>query len=304
MLNQWRQQVKDSLSNTDESTSGSANRYDLTSYAVFSVSGDDRVKFLQGQLTNDIEKVSSHQSQLSAICNPKGRMLSLFLIAEKDDKYLFILPDELMTSTIEHLKKYSVFYKVDIAPCDDYSVTGIDHAGSQQDLTTTEKHNGLQIDWDTNRCLLILPLPEAEALWSSHDFASKPYDEWLANDIQSGIPRLYSETVETFLPHNLNLPELGAVSFDKGCYTGQEVVARMHYKGKLKSRLRCLAGEAQALPDPGSTIFGDDKKVGEVVCSTTINNQTLVLGHCKDSIENTRKIQCASENMPILKLRF
>ncbi len=304
MLNQWRQLVKDSINDSHSSNSRSPSRYDLTSYSVFSVSGDDRVKFLQGQLTNDIEKVSSHQSQLSAICNPKGRMLSLFLVAAEADRYLFILPEELMPSTIEHLKKYSVFYNVDIAPCDEYAVTGIDHAGSQQDLATSQKHNGLQINWDRDRSLLVLPLPDAKTLWNNNDLSSKPYDEWLVNDIQSGLPRLYSETVETFLPHNLNLPKLGAVSFDKGCYTGQEVVARMHYKGTLKSRLRCLEGEEQTLPAPGAAIYGDDKKVGEVVCSASKNNQTFVLGHCKDSIENTRKIQCTDENMPILKLRF
>lgn len=304
MLNQWRQQVKDSLDSSDSNTSGSASRYDLTSYAVFSVSGDDRVKFLQGQLTNDIEKVTAGQSQLSAICNPKGRMLSLFLIAEEADRYLFILPDELMPSTIGHLKKYSVFYKVDITPCDNYAVTGVDNAGSQQDLATTKKQNGLQINWDKERSLLVLPLTDAKDLWNSNDYSSKPYSEWLAYDIQSGLPRLYSKTVETFLPHNLNLPELGAVSFDKGCYTGQEVVARMHYKGTLKSRLRCLEGDCQTLPEPGAAIYGDEKKVGDVVCSATTNNQTFVLGHCKDTIENTRKIQCDPENMPILKLRF
>ncbi|WP_144391408.1 YgfZ/GcvT domain-containing protein [Pleionea sediminis] len=307
MREQWQQLIQERLNQEENLSNSSAIKagdlFDLSSFGVIQLAGEDVIKFLQGQTTNDAQQVTDEKAQLSAICNPQGRMISLFLLLKMNDHWLLILPHTLVEKTINHLKKYGVFFKVDITDLSDKKlVSGLSTDPNNLHLETTTSDDTTLVQWHTDRALLIQSHGAAMVTWQNAKNVH-PYTRWLALDIQTGLPRLYAETSEKFLPHNLNLPELNAVSFEKGCYTGQEVVARMHYKGKLKSHLRCLTGEEQAQPEPGDPIYGDGKKIGEVVSATLHNGNLWLLAFCKDSIENTGKIQCDPEKAPILKLK-
>jgi folate-binding protein YgfZ len=191
----------------------------MTTIGFVHISGPEAKKFLQGQLTCDMEQLVPEQYQLAAHCNPQGRIISLFHLFQREDAYYFVLPASMVEKTILALKKYIVFFKAAI--CAD--VINIQHA----------------------------------------DFFGKE------NLIQRGIPSVYPETSGLFLPHELNLPDLGAVSFNKGCYTGQEIIARMHYRGKLKSHLYQATFSNTLTPTPGSPIVCEnnqtEKTVGTVV---------------------------------------
>lgn len=161
------------------------------SVGLLKVNGSQAKKFLQGQLTCDMEKVSEAQSQLGAHCNPQGRVLFLFRIFLVASDYYLVMPREMIASAIEYLKKFAIFFKITLVNCND----------------------------------------DAQAPWS------KAIQEWQYFDVSQGIPQIYSITSGKFLPHDLNLHLLGGISWEKGCYTGQEIIARMHYRGKLKNQL-------------------------------------------------------------------
>ncbi len=302
MLDQWRQLLAEKLSSTADLQT--PNYFDLSSYGVISLEGDDTKRFLQGQITADIEQISTAQAGLSALCTPQGRMRSLFLLVSlSDNRFFCLLPQELLQPTLETLSKFAVFYKTTLKDVSaEWVVLGKD-AEKSQPLSVSIASAAVVIDWYGNRQIHLEPITTAFEALKNNQNKVLNYQEWLVKDIISGVPRLYSSTIDTFLPHNLNLPELFAVSFNKGCYTGQEVVARMHYKGKLKSHMRYLQGAGTDLPEPGSSIMADDRKMGEVICAASDGKSLHVLALCKDVIESATKIQCELENVPILELR-
>lgn len=302
MQNQWQQWVKQRL--TTSATEPESQYYDLTHYGVISFKGEDSKRFLQGQITADIEQVTQNQARLTATCTPQGRMRSLFvLVALADDHFLGLLPNELVQPTLETLTKFAVFYKTTLEDVtEQWAILGSKCEASEP-LQVTHEGKHISISWYDNRQIQVFPAENAVKFAEEFEHQILPFDKWQIEDICAGIPRLFTSTVDVFLPHNLNLPELSAVSFNKGCYTGQEVVARMHYKGKLKSHMRLLLGKDDRCPEPGSTVIADDKKLGEVICAASDGQTLYILALCKDVIESATKIQCELENAPILELR-
>lgn len=196
------------------------------------ISGVDAKKLLQGQLTCQLDDVSTHQSQLGAHCNPQGRVISFFRLFFYQDAYYLQMRSEMIETAMNALQKYAVFFKVEIAP-DDQALL--------RDTT--------------------ISLPE-----------------WQYQNILAGIPTIYLATTGRFLPHEINLPQLNAVSFNKGCYTGQEIIARMHYRGQLKKHMYRASVKTNTLPAPGSDIF-NEKPCGIVVdsCFQTENMAQLLV---------------------------
>lgn len=221
----------------------------LTSYGLLKVSGVDAKKFLQGQLTCDLEKVTSEGFALGAHCTPQGRVISLFRLFKRDESYYLLLPRSMIDVSATALKKYILFYKAEIKDV-------------SSDFDVTELINSTEHDWKIrNLC--------------------------------NNIPEIYPETSGKFLPHEINLPEINAVSFDKGCYTGQEIIARMHYRGKLKNHLYLVNINRKTLPLPGSPIFylqNQEIKIGgTIVDSTQVgynNYQALIVTDEKNAKNN------------------
>lgn len=183
-----------------------------------SIVGENAKKFLQGQLTCNLDEVTAAESRLGAHCNPQGRVISLFRLFLQDGNYYMQMPRELIPVAMQALQKYAVFFKV----------------------TLTDVSNSFTSD----RTDILL-----------RDSSS----------ISQGIPAIYPETSEKFLPHELNLPELNAISFNKGCYTGQEIIARMHYRGKLKTHLYKATVETKSPITRGADIYLEGKRSGSIV---------------------------------------
>jgi folate-binding protein YgfZ len=252
----------------------------LSHEGVLAVRGVDAGKFLQGQLTCNLDYLSDAKATLGARCTQKGRMQSSFRILLEGDGYLLAMASELIEAQLLDLKKYAVFSKSKLT---DESASWTRFGLNEGDDALVAL--GLDLPQDTdavvrgNDLIAIRVSPGRAELWVRADQASDvrgrlagllsegSLNDWLLGQIRAGIGQVVGLTRETFIPQMLNLQAVGGVSFKKGCYTGQEIVARMQYLGKLKRRLYRLNLSSGQLPEPGTALFSPvhGSAVGEVV---------------------------------------
>src|SRR5690606_20161061 len=264
----------------------------LSHEGVLAVRGADADKFLQGQLTCNLNYLSDTQASLGARCTQKGRMQSSFRILLQGDGVLMAMASELLEPQLADLKKYAVFSKSKLT---DESAAwvrfGIDHGDAA--LTNL----GLELPADTDSVarndglIAVRVSPDRAELWVTADQADAiksrlsalltegALNEWLLGQIRAGIGQVMPSTRELFIPQMLNLQAIGGVSFKKGCYTGQEIVARMQYLGKLKRRLYRVKLDVGDLPEPGTQLFSPshNSAIGEVVLAARAENHIELL---------------------------
>ena len=214
----------------------SLNHYDLVE-----VAGVDAEKYLQGQLTCDVVNLAAGASTLTTHCDPKGKMNSLFrLIKLSAEQFLILMPKTLL-APLDHLKKYAVFSKVTFQVLD-WQIVGL--IGEKCGRIQAQ----IELDIDENRTILLNPTP-LDVTFNGDE------KQWLCADIQTGLPSLNAETQNEFIPQALNLQAIEqAISFTKGCYIGQETVARAKYRGANKRAMYVLSGETTVTPKIGSEI--------------------------------------------------
>ena len=252
----------------------------LSHEGVLAVRGSDASKFLQGQLTCNLNYLSDTQASLGARCTQKGRMQSSFRILPEGDGVLLAMAGELLEPQLADLKKYAVFSKSKLT---DESAAWVRFGLVEADAALTAlgldlppdtdsvaRHAGLiAIRVSPGRTELWAPAAQAQSLATqlSSTLAQGSLNDWLLGQIRAGIGQVMPATRELFIPQMLNLQAVGGVSFKKGCYTGQEIVARMQYLGKLKRRLYRLQLDASDLPEPGTALFAPThgSSIGEVV---------------------------------------
>ncbi|MDO8311899.1 MAG: folate-binding protein YgfZ [Sideroxyarcus sp.] len=243
---------------------------DLSQFGILKVSGEDAQSFLQNLLSNDIREVNGNRAQLSSINNAKGRMLAGMLVWRSSDDYLLQLPRGLCETIRKKLSMYVLRAKVKISDVSDEIVCiGISGSNAQttvQALYPTlpqQAMDVLQHDADTvlrrdARRFQIASSPQQGALlWQALSKVAKPVGspcwDWL--DIRAGIPFIQPATLEAFVPQMVNFEVIGGVNFKKGCYPGQEVVARMHYLGKPKRRMYLAHLESDIAPQAGDELY-------------------------------------------------
>jgi tRNA-modifying protein YgfZ len=228
---------------------------DLSHLGLLEISGVDAVTFLQGQVTNDVKLLVGNNAHYTAYCNPKGRMLALFLAFAHHDHLHLQLNRELLEPIMKRLKMYVMRSKVEIKdvsndiirfglngpeaasmlvpfftkiPTQDYELVSLEN-GALLKLPSFNHDARFEIFTDAGNAPFIW-----EALKANCQLVEKPY--WDGLEIQAGIPDIELATQEQFVPQMLNLDILNAINFKKGCYTGQEIVARTHYLGSVKRR--------------------------------------------------------------------
>ena len=268
---------------------------DLSQYALIEASGEDLVDFLQGQLSNDIKLVTQETGQLSAYCNPKGRILASFRIFKRNENYYLRLHSSIVEATLKRLRMFVMRSKVELQDrSDELSRIGV--AGLNASSKLSKMFDNLPKNTDdssTENDLTIIklagsipryevhgPLEQIKVLCESlqSDGVKIGENSWNLLSIRAAIPEIVAETVEAFVPQMVNLQAINGLSFTKGCYPGQEVVARMHYLGKLKRRLFVCSAETDTLPVPGESIMTSDEneqKVGQIVNSSRVNNHKI-----------------------------
>lgn len=268
----------------------------LSKSGLLKISGPDAKKLLQGQLTCDLEEVTATESRMGAICNPQGRVISLFCVFLLNENYYLIMPQNMVASTQATLKKFAVFYKVILEDASQtlFTMGYINHQLPSHDIDESI----IKIPVKNDRYVLIGDINKMNNLWNkliNHASISTP-EHWKFLDLCAGIPTIYPETNAKFLPHEINLHELNAISFSKGCYTGQEIIARMHYRGKLKNHMYQAILKSDTPPPPGADVFclesGNIKLVGSVIDSSLEENsdhltyRTLIIINDADAKNN------------------
>lgn len=260
---------------------------DLSPLGLIKVSGNDAQTFLQSQLTNDISEVDSTHSQLNAYCNPKGRMLALFRIFKTDESYLLQTPKELLEDIIKRLKIYIFRAQVELQAVDEFVQVGISGPQALESLTQFSNISSIKINATIREhgitvtrihgiqpSFQLLGPPEAmQPIWDRLCELATPigYPCWSWLDIMAGVPTVLPGNIEELIPQTVNLDLLNGISYSKGCYPGQEIVARLHYLGKIKQRMILASAEHDTVPMPGEAIYidsgnpQDQRKVGRVV---------------------------------------
>ena len=257
---------------------------DLSQQGLISFSGNDAQTFLHNQLSCDVAGLAPGQSTYGAYCTPKGRMLANFLLWRHKDGYHLQLPAALRESVQKQLARFILRAKLTAEDASGswirFGIAGED-AGSFTQKTfgwiPQVSHEVLHLP---DLMLLKLPLDRFEIVASRHKapeimeavadaggLTGPDYWDWL--DIRAGIPTITPATQEAFVPQMVNLDLIGGVSFEKGCYPGQEIVARMHYRGTLKQRMYLAHIAGTDSPQPGDRLYSAD--FGEQACGTIVN---------------------------------
>lgn len=249
---------------------------DLSQFGTLRISGSDAGPFLQNLLSNDIREVSHNRAQLSSLNSAKGRMLATMLIWREGDDYLLQLPRVLCEAIRKKLSMYVLRAKVKITDASDEIISlGLSGTEAQEilhaqfgalppsPLGTTVTGQGNLININPTRWQLNTSASHAAGLWSAFSARAQPVGGvcWDSLNIRSGIPVILPQTQEQFVAQMVNFELLGGVNFKKGCYPGQEIVARMQYLGKLKRRMYLAhvdhAQQADG-PQAGDELFSAD----------------------------------------------
>ena len=289
----------------------------LSHEGVLAVRGSDAGKFLQGQLTCNINYLDEHTSSLGARCMVKGRMQSSFRIVPHADGFVLAMTHELLEPQLADLKKYAVFSKSKLT---DESAAwvrfGLMHAepalasvGLELPAETdsvVRNDTLIAIRVSPDRAELWVPAEQGDAVRNQLAATLEQTDlnEWLLGQIRAGIGQVMPQTRELFIPQMLNLQAVGGVSFKKGCYTGQEIVARMQYLGKLKRRLYRLSLEADELPEPGTPLFSPshNSAIGEVVIAAKTDQGVELLAVLQAEAADSGDVHLGSLEGPGLQL--
>lgn len=256
---------------------GDCNLWDLSHLGLIRVAGDEAETFLQGQLTNDIRLLKPDTSQLGSFCSPKGRMLASFRLFRLGDAIYLQLPRERLAPILQRLRMFVLRAKVSIDDAsDELAQIGLagdcalgilgDLAGPEVDAAVQrEGICAVRLPGDRPRFLLAGEPDAVRARWEHAAHRARPANaaSWRLLDIRAGIPTVYEQTAEAFVPQMVNLQLVNGVSFTKGCYTGQEVVARMQYLGKLKRRMYRVRFDAERCPAPATELFSPTSESGQ-----------------------------------------
>ena len=240
------------------------------------VNGADAADFLQNQLSNDIDFIDESRYQLSSYSTPKGRLVGIFRIIRISNGYLLVTARSMVIPLLERLYKYIVQAQVTVADASGYfariALQTDNTAVIEHPLMPTSAGSVLQNDsvisvqleplaGQRRFLLMCLAADEAIALWN--EFANllqvAGFCALRLSEIKAGIPVIYPETSEDFVLQMANLGVLDGVSFKKGCYPGQEIVARMQYLGTLKRRMFLARLDTDQLPQPGDALVTEGK---------------------------------------------
>ncbi|HHQ6611084.1 tRNA-modifying protein YgfZ [Morganella morganii] len=268
----------------------------LSNLALVTITGPDSQKYLQGQVTADIDALADDQHVLCAHCDAKGKMWSDLRLFHYKDGYAYLIRRSALDTQLAELKKYAVFSKVTIAADESAVLTGIAGRGAADALQahfSTVPDADTQVVGNNNTTLLYLPLPQgrfiliqtAEQAGALSDALSLPDasdTQWTALDIEAGYAVIDAATVSEFLPQATNLQSLPrGICFKKGCYTGQEMVARAKFRGANKRAMFTLIGQSRHVPVAGDAAerqLGENwRRTGTILAAVRLSDDRVLV---------------------------
>ena len=239
--------------------------------AVLAVTGADAVSFLHGQFSADINALKDGEAVLTAWCSPQGRVLFLPWVIRTGDTFHLLIPHDMCAAIHKRLRMFVLRAAVAIedvsaahAVIEIHGGTALEIPGSVSAATTTARR-------------FVLTCAETrDATWNALDLPAADEAELARRDIADAVPRLTPATSDRFLPQELGLDEHGGLSFDKGCYPGQEIIARVRYRGRLKRRPVVLKGNTSTPLEPGTRLMHDAEHHGTVLMSALDENASTL----------------------------
>ncbi|EKM0665763.1 tRNA-modifying protein YgfZ [Cronobacter turicensis] len=268
----------------------------LEDWALATITGPDSEKYLQGQVTADVTELGENQHLLVAHCDAKGKMWSNLRLFRHGDGFAWIERRSVRDTQLAEMKKYAVFSKVAIAPDDNAVLLGVAGFQARAALanhftTLPDEQNPRVVDGATTLLWFGLPA-ERFMVITDADTASQLTEklrgeaqlnasaQWLALDIEAGFPVIDAPNSNQFIPQATNIQALGGISFKKGCYAGQEMVARAKFRGANKRALWYLAGHGSRVPQPGEDIemqMGENwRRTGTVLAAVQLDDGHLL----------------------------
>jgi len=294
---------------------------DLSHLGVLAITGADAAAFLHGQLSCDVEGLPDGRATYGCYCTPKGRVLANFLLWREPDGFRMLLPRSLSASVHKRLQKFVLRSKVMLTDgAADYVALGLSGHGAFDAATSVVapiSHTELQVarrDGITAitvpgpRALIVAPLREGPTLWERLTRMLKPVGAtcWGWLDIVNGLPWIGPSTQEEFVPQMANLELIGAINFQKGCYPGQEIVARTQYLGKPKRRLGLAHVRGDQMPAEGEPLMSGsgDQSAGIVVNAAPAPEGGFdLLAVVQVAAVASSALHIASQNGPVLEFR-
>ncbi|MDM4772327.1 hypothetical protein [Solimonas sp. SE-A11] len=285
-------------------------RIPLDELVYIRAQGADAESFLQGQLSSDTRLVNENRAQLSSYSNPKGRMLAVLTLFRHGDDLVLEVHRSVAESTLKRLRMFVMRSKVTLQDCTaELPATGLLGEDGARQLETL----GLPLPQEPMQSaahggLTVIRRLGSQPRWSVHGevaglaaLPARGFEAWRRADLLAGVPTVYTESREMFVPQMANIDLLGGISFNKGCYTGQEIVARLHYLGQLKRRMFLLRAPVDARPGmPVYDAAGDGQAVGEVVDAVADGDATLLLAVLQLSHAGSAQLALAAIDGPKL----
>jgi len=284
--------------------------------------GEDAAEFLHNLLSNDIKGLGANQVQWNSFNSPKGRMLASLLVFRDDDGFNLVVAADILPALQKKLSMYVLRSKVKVSTASDTALIGVSGSDAESiiekvgfTLPADDMHQqcneyGRCMRVNATTFILVLDAAKAPAVWDSlQQTGTHPAgtDTWHLTMIRAGLPLITTATQEQFVAQMLNYELIGGVNFSKGCYPGQEIVARTQYLGKVKKRMYRVHGDADELPRPGDDVF--TPKFGQQSAGKVVNVaqapeggfEALVV--MQTSCAETGRVNLNSADGPSLSLR-
>jgi folate-binding protein YgfZ len=277
------------------------------------ISGDDAGKFLQGQFSNDINLLEKDISQYSSYSTNQGKVIAILRILKDKDSYLILINKEISDYFIQKLSMYILMSKVTIEMTNEYHIIGICGQMSKELLSSYNAKNSSGIKEDDNYQILnnnseyfssstLIYKDEAKEIDEIKKLLTKDQLAFNVNklsDYYNRILRVTMETKEQYIPQVLNLEKLNGINYKKGCYTGQEIVARTHYLGKIKKQIFLINHNSKLINISNKIHDENNEILGEVISSNqTIQEEIICLAVIRlDAIEKDLYINNTKVNI-------
>lgn len=274
----------------------------LPDTGVLSFRGADALRFLQSQLTADVSQLAAGEARPAAWCSPQGRVLAVLWLIRTADGALALLPRALAADVAEGLRRFVLRSK--LAVTDESAVLVVAGIAGDPWPPGVQESGAVVARLPGSRALVVGAPAEVEAACAGTVAGGE--EDWAALAIGSGEPEITAATRGEWVPQMLNLDLIGAVSFTKGCYPGQEIVARAHHLGRVKRRMARYSLASGALPAPGDALLANGTRVGEVVRAAggsppqalaVVNLEAL--GHALSDASGTRTLLPAPLPYPL-----
>lgn len=251
-----------------ESNSNDSKMFWVNYLGVMKISGPDSEKFLQGQLTCNLSDCTADQAVLGACCNAKGRAIGNFYLLKHQNDYLMVLPYSNLPLLQKHLAKYAVFFKAEMTDVSDQfwvkgeRVSTDDLSGVMSPLSAKNDEQGVTINLNDQLTLSVVSIDtKIDAKVEETELSSS--QQWQQWEMQQGLLWIDEALNEAHVPQHFGWHLIGGISFNKGCYTGQEIVARMQYLGNNKKQLALFSSDTALSTDTMIQLEG--KKSGAIV---------------------------------------